>query len=257
MEEKERKELAGTMIVPSIDMSKIQEYANQYAMEGMRKALEVFYTGYDSPFKKAVLEHFEDQVPSFDLDLPRIMAMLNEALSSMCDQIVNQAIATSYIPLVNDLLTQTAKEVRVSDIVKKFVEHYQDDRSWDSDNFTAYLQKDDKFDWYNLYLESAEDEVKLHITLHNTITLNENGNRYYKLLSMPYEERYGDKFGRMKCTVTTEDGKNATLEMPYGHGVLCDGFLRYIARLVMFQTCIVLDTMDFEDIVYPDNEFND
>lgn len=39
MEEKERKEIAGTMIVPSIDMSKVQEYANQYAMEGMRKAL--------------------------------------------------------------------------------------------------------------------------------------------------------------------------------------------------------------------------
>ena len=53
MEEKERKELGGAMIVPSIDMSKIQEYANQYAMEGMRKALENFYTGYDSPFKKS------------------------------------------------------------------------------------------------------------------------------------------------------------------------------------------------------------
>lgn len=257
MEEKERKELAGTMIVPSIDMSKVQEYANQYAMEGMRKALSDFYTGYDSPFKKAVLEHFKDQVPSFDLDLPRIMVLLNEALSSMCDQIVNQAIATSYIPLVNDFLTQTPKEIRVSDIVKKFVKYYQEDRSWDSNNFTANIQKDDKFDWYTLYLESAEDEVKLHITLHNTSTVNENGIRLYKILSVPYEERYGDKFGHMKCTVTTEDGKNATLEMPYGHGVLCDGFLRYIARLVMFQTNIVLDTFDFEYIVCPDSDFRD
>lgn len=141
MEEKERKELAGTMIVPSIDMSKVQELANQYAMEGIRKALENFYTSYDSPFRKAVLEHFNEQVPSFQLDLPGIMAMLNEALSTMCDNIVNKAIATSYIPLINDLLTQTKKEICVSDIVKKFIEVYSDGDEWDGDNFSVTIEK--------------------------------------------------------------------------------------------------------------------
>lgn len=256
MEEKERKEIAGTMIVPSIDMSKVQEYANQYAMEGMRKALENFYTGYDSPFRKAVLEHFNEQVPSFQLDLPGIMAMLNEALSTMCDNIVNKAIATSYIPLINDLLTQTKKEICVSDIVKKFIEVYSDGDEWDGDNFSVTIEKDGKFDWYNLHLESYEYEVKLDVSLHTLYNCNKDGKSLYHILCLPYEERYRNKFGCMKCTVEVEQGKNATLEMPYGYGILCSPFIRYVACLVMFDTSIVLDTLDFNDIIYPDNIYD-
>ena len=253
MEGEEKKDFAGTMIVPSIDMSKVQELANQYAMEGMRQALSEFYTGYNSPFKKAVVEHFNDQVPSYQLDLPGVMAMLNEALSSLCDKIVNQAIATTYIPLVKDLLTRSKDEVKVSEIVKKFIDVYAESDEWDGDNFKVSLEKDDRFDWYNLKLESVEDEVKLQITLHTADRLHEIDR--YQILSMPIEESYVYKFGRMKCTVTSEDGTNATLEMPYGHGILCNGFLRYIAKIVMFNTRIVLDQLDFYDIIYPGEDY--
>lgn len=253
MEGEEKKDFVGTMIVPSIDMSKVQELANQFAMEGMRQALSEFYTGYNSPFKKAVVEHFNDQVPSYQLDLPGVMAMLNEALSSLCDKIVNQAIATTYIPLVKDLLTRSKDEVKVSEIVKKFIDVYAESDEWDGDNFKVSLEKDDRFDWYNLKLESVEDEVKLQITLHTADRLHEIDR--YQILSMPIEEGYGYKFGRMKCTVTSEDGTNATLEMPYGHGILCNGFLRYIAKIVMFNTRIVLDQLDFYDIIYPGEDY--
>ena len=42
------------IVEPVLDMEKIQEKANEYALEGALKCIKEFYTGYNLPFKKAI-----------------------------------------------------------------------------------------------------------------------------------------------------------------------------------------------------------
>lgn len=238
-------------IMPVIDMEEVQKAANEYAMQGIRKALQNFYEGYNSPFIKAITEQMSSQVPSFTLDLTGVMALLNEALVSTMDEVVNQAVAKSYIPLVRKLLTRSRDKVKVSEIVKEFIDTYSYLQSRDEDNFTVLLKKDQILDWYELTLESEKDEVNIQITLH---TDDKPGTGEYKIICMPGCDEFGNRFGRMKCTFNTDDGKPVVMEMPYGYGILRNNFLRFIANIVTFQIPVIIDKYDFDDII---NGFED
>lgn len=233
-------------IVPVIDMEEIQKAANEYALMGVKNTLKSFFTGYDSPFTKQVREHFESQIPSFNMDITGIMALLNDALVSMTDQVVNQAVAQSYIPAVKKLLTRIDDKVKVSDIVRKFLEVYGDIDGWDGDKFEVELAKDSRFDWYTLQLRSTEEEASFRISLH---CKSEKDNEY-QILSIPFEENSLNKFGSMKVSFELENGKTAKMEMPYGSGIILNSFLSYIARIVTFQATVIIDTTDFDELLY-------
>lgn len=233
-------------IMPVIDMEEVHKAANEYALEGVKDTLKSFFTGYNSPFTKLVREHFESQVPSFNMDITGIMALLNDALVSMTDQVVNQAVAQSYIPAVKKLLTRIDDKVKVSDIVRKFLEVYGDIDGWDGDKFEVELTKDSRFDWYTLQLRSTEEEASFSITLH---CKSEKDNEY-QILSIPLEENSLNRFGSMKVSFELENGKTAKMEMPYGSGIILNSFLSYIARIVTFQATVIIDTTDFDDLLY-------
>jgi hypothetical protein len=249
MQEKEHNELAHLNIVPKISVKEVQEAANRAAMEGIKSALENFYTGYNSPFKKAIQESLEKEVPSFSFDLTGVMALLNESLVTIIDEVTNQAVAKSYIPLVRDLLTKTKDEIKVSEIVEKFISAYSDyGEEWDGDDFRAELKKDD-LGWYNLHLEAIEEEVEFTIVIHKDF--NRKNPDKYQIINIPIEKGYGNSFGNIKYSFTLDDGKTVKMEMPYGYGILKNDFIRFIANLVTFNTSIVIDTDNFDDILYP------
>lgn len=233
-------------IMPVIDMAEVQKAANEYALQGVKDTLKSFFTGYNSPFTKQVREHFESQIPSFTMDITGIMALLNDALVAMSDQIINQAVAQSYIPMVRKLLTRVDEKVKVSDIVRKFLEVYGDIDGWDGDKFEVELTKDFTFDWYTLKLISTESEASYSITLHCT----SEKDKEYQILSIPLEEDSLNRFGSMRVSFELENGKTAKMEMPYGSGILLNGFLSYIARIVTFKTTVIIDTTDFDELLY-------
>lgn len=245
MEKENKESLLLQSLTPAIDMAKIMEAANEYAMQGAKAALKDYYTGYNSPYIKAIREHLENEVPSFNLDLTGIMASLNEALVTIIDQVVNEAVAKSYIPLVRQLLTRSQQQVKVSDIVSKFIDTYQYLTEWDRDNYMAILHKDENYGWYKLLLSSEEDAVKFNITLHQ-ISVED---KRYCVLDIPCDEELGDRAGRIKYTFTCDDGREVKMDMPYGYGILKNDFIRYIANLVTFQVPVVIDSFDLDEIL--------
>ena len=55
-------------LVPVIDTEVLQEKVNQAAMKGALSTIEDFYTGYNSPFKKAIKEDLESKEINYLVD---------------------------------------------------------------------------------------------------------------------------------------------------------------------------------------------
>ena len=115
-------------ILPKIDLDILQEKANEAAMKGAIECINNFYNGYNSPYKKAIEEELKSKslMNGGNIILPDILVRINEQLSAEIDRIANQAIAKTYIPLVTKFLTGVDREVKFSDILKKFKDTFED-----------------------------------------------------------------------------------------------------------------------------------
>lgn len=80
------------IVEPMLDMNEIQKKANEFALKGAIECIKDYYTGYNSPFKKAIEEHLDKSRTSFCFTMPEIMGVINESLSSQIDIIANEAI---------------------------------------------------------------------------------------------------------------------------------------------------------------------
>ena len=165
-------EIESKIVEPVLDMEKIQEKANEYALEGALKCIKEFYTGYNSPFKKAIEGHLEKSSPSFCFTIPEVMGVINESLSSQIDIIANEAIAKSYVPLVRKFLTRGEEVIRVSNIVDRFKKQHE----YDDEPIEVEMSKDERYGWYNMKLECGDEECS--ITLHED-SKNEQGQQFY------------------------------------------------------------------------------
>lgn len=238
------------IIQPALDMEKLQKAAEEYAMKGALKSIEDFYTGYSSPFRKAVEQYLGNMVPSFTLDLPGIMALLNEALAAQMKRIVGQTVAHSYIPMMSRLLSRQAERIDVPDIVQKFI----DERNYEKESISVRLDKG-SYGWYDLHLSCDEDayRITLYEEYDKSRLQSEDDPYHYIILNVPCNADYSG-LPKMKCSVPMEDGKEVKIELPFGQGVLEDSFLHYIANLVVFQTPIRIDRTYFDDMIESEEE---
>ena len=218
------------IVEPMLDINEIQKKANEFALKGAIECIKDYYTGYNSPFKKAIEEHLEKSRTSFCFTMPEVMGVINESLSSQIDIIANEAIAKSYVPLVRKFLTRSEDVIRVSDIVGRY----------DDEPIEVELSKDERYSWYNMKLECGDE--KCSITLHED-SKNEKGQQFYSMLGLPYEHKRGSYDRNMK--ITLDEG--ASMEIPFTCGILHNNFLTYVANLVMFNTKIVIDKTYFDD----------
>ncbi|MGN7818823.1 hypothetical protein ACTJJB_01765 [Chitinophaga sp. 22536] len=229
-------------ILPTLDMAVLQEKANEYAMKGAIEKIKEYYTGYDSPFKKEISRVLEAQQVGVCFELPDIIARINEGLTNEIDKIANQAIAQTFVPMVSKFLTRADKEVKFSDILRFFIEYVDDKESYPYD-YNASVNEDSKYGWLNVELSGPGKNVKF--TLHESRRNKES--KTYSALSLPHT--YGSQ-SRYETMTLSDNGSE--LKIPFTPNVLRDEFTGYMARLVLSQSEIVIDTTEFDDSMFPE-----
>ena len=229
-------------LVPVIDPEVLQEKVNQAAMKGALSTIEDFYTGYNSPFKKAIKEDLESKEIRHSFELPDIIATINDTLTTEIDRIANTAISKSFVPLVQRFLTRTEVEIKFSDILKEFIGSSTES---DRDYFDVSIKRHEKYSWLDVNLSSEDRTYRL--TLHTDYKSEKEGNVKYIFLGLPYTDNGRNQ--TMKLSI--ENG--ATLELPFTRDILKDEFMSYIARLVMSGSLITMDVEDFEDWMFPED----
>ena len=140
-------------LIPTIDPEVLQEKVNQAAMKGALSTIEEFYSGYNSPFKKAIKEDLESKEIRHTFELPDIIATINDSLTTEIDRIANIAISKSFVPLVKRFLTRTDDEIKFSDILKQFIESFPNS---DRDYFDVSIKRHEKYSWLSITVSSED-----------------------------------------------------------------------------------------------------
>lgn len=229
-------------ILPVLDNDVLKEKANEFAMKGALKSIEEFYTGYNSPYRKAIDEELGKTKIGSGIQLPDIIAIINGAISKEIDTIANTAVSKTFVPLVQRFLTREEKEMGFSEILKKFINctepKYPEDCQLE-------LKEDSMFEWLNLRL-SCNDKTYV-LTLHSDWDTRKGPIKKYICLSLPHDEAKHRE--TMKLSI---DG--GTLELPFTRDILQDRFISFIARLVIGKTMVTMDCHDFSDEMFPRDE---
>lgn len=228
------------VIIPQLDMQKLQDEANKFAMQGAVKSIEEFYSGYNSPYRKALEEKLIKTEIGANFDLPNIIAAINDSLSKEIDAIANTAISKTFIPLVHKFLTREKKEINFSDVLKEFIEATD---SKDMDDCSVEIVKNDRHDWLDLTLYGCK-EKQYRLTLHSDYRSRQEQVKKYQFLSLP--NNYNDYKQTMKLSI-----EGGTLELPFTRDILHDDFVSYIARLIMAGSLITMDCTDFNEDMFP------
>lgn len=243
-------------ILPVIDNELLQKKANEFAQKGAEECIKEFYTGYNSPYKKAIEENLKNKGLDSSFSIPDIIGVLNDKFSQEIDQIANQAIAKSFIPLVKDFLIREDSEMKFSNILKKFIEEtnfeYND---LDADDYT--VEKVEEYDrssslrstFFSYQISNGKTGYELRFYRKNET--------FIEIMSLPYRMDENNKYSRsyesnQKMKISLDGG--ATLELPFTKGILEDRFISFIARLVIGNNNIIFDVEDFDEDMFPKDD---
>lgn len=241
-----------SIILPVLNTEELQKKANDYAQKGAEEALKEFYTGYSSPYKKAISENLENKGLDHSFNIPDIIGVLNQKFSEEIDLIANTAIAKSFVPMLKEVLTREDAEIKFSDILKKFIEVTNFDR--DNDDFEDYTAE--KIESTESYRSSFFKYKILNGKIGYEIHFF-NSSKSLTIMSLPcmLDNRSGYSSGyESKQTMKVSLDGGATLEMPFTRGILEDRFISFIARLVIGNNNIVIDVEDFDEDMFPTDE---
>lgn len=223
---------------PELDPKVLQEKVNEYAMKGAIEAIKEYYSGYNSPFRKALDEQLKQREVQ-GIELPDILSVLNDSIATEINSIAHASIAQTMIPQVKKFLTRANAEIKMSDFLKQIIE-LSDPES--PDDLSVDVQTDDKYNWLDVTLSVKEKTYR--ITFHEDWEAKKQNIKRYQLLSMPSE---GAKHNMMKLEV---DG--VKIEIPFSQNVLHDDVIGYLAGLVIARTKITMDTREFSDDMFPE-----
>lgn len=230
------------VIVPVLDMKVLQEKASEYAMKGAIESIKEYYSGYSSPFRKKIDDELKKQEVGWSLDLPDILALINESLKNEMSIIANNSIAQTYIPMVQKLLTRVDKEVNFSQILKEFIECVEPEHM---DDCEVTVNENASYGWLDVSIEHERRSYQL--TFHKYRDVKKGEQQKYRILRLPYNS-YNDS-RKDKMTFEMNGGK---LDMPFERDVLSDKFLSYLASLIICGSIITMDTKDFDEGMFPE-----
>lgn len=221
-----------------LDEQKLQELAEKYAMEGAEKAIKEFYTGYHSEYMKQVEKVCQDRMPSIYFDPVDITAEINKAIKQRITAIANEAVAKTYIPLIERMLTKTPNNLMTSGMLFQEYGNYVKER--EGDDFCAgYLEIRVETDVYFTKLifgYDGNDEFRLYLS---EAGYDQDGKKkLYMTHSLPSDCNYKNDGSRM---MTLHLGNGRRLEMPFVPDALNNSFVRSCAQAVIYQTKIVID----------------
>jgi hypothetical protein len=229
--------MSAQLTTPTLDNQALQAKITEMANKGAMKAIEEYYTGYDSPFLKAFKEEVKEKSISISFDIPDIVSSINKAISDEVDKLTAIAISKTFIPQLNHVLHREEKEIKLSDILRKFVSIYSADEQHE---FSFLMIRHYEYEWYTVEIASSKEKYKF--TLHKDWKSKGESIQKYKLISLP-NDSYQSKM--MKINVG-----EANIEIPFTYNILNDQFYSYIARLILSDSVIELDCDDFEDEMF-------
>lgn len=228
-------------ILPVINNEELQKKANEYAQKGAEDCIKEFYTGYNSPYKKAIEENLKGKtVSDFPMGLPDIIGLLNEKVIAEFDDIANNAVAQTLIPYAKQLLTRVEGDIKFSEILSKFIEFEFDQEDADYTDFTCEVSKSDH-SWLNVVISNMETTVELTLYTKNKI----EGKETYQVLSLP---RDNSKNYKRNMVIKTGD---VSIEIPITTGILKDKFTAFIASMLISRSAIIMDVRDFDEDMFP------
>lgn len=234
-------------LLPNLDGALLKKKTDEAALKGALDCIESYYTGYNSPFKKAIEEELLKSKANYKFDLPDIIAVVNQSLSNEIDKIANTAIAKTFLPMVTRFLTREKKEVNFSEMLKMVIDEYHTDL--DQDEFSCNIETNDKYGWLDITVRADKRTYKM--TLHKKDKKAEEGKSKYQLLSLPYKGvDDSDRYASKKTMKISLDG--VTLELPFTSDVLADEFVAYGARIMMADSEITMDCEDFTEDMFPE-----
>lgn len=225
-------------LLPALDVKVLKEKANEFAMKGAIKTIEDYYTGYDSPFKKNIKEELEKQKIGFGMELPNIIALINDSLAKEIELIAHTAVAKSFVPMVQHFLTGAEKEMKLSDILKEFIEKNYG-ATYDKCSFEME-ESSAGFVYITLSFEKTEYRIGLHEEGRYEKGKDENAVKKYTLMGLPYQPSSYDRH------IEISMGENQTLKIPFSQQVLQDRFVAFLGTMVIANTSITIDCEGFE-----------
>lgn len=234
-------------ILPVLDIEALQKAATEYAMKGAMKSIEEYYCGYSSPFKEAITNDLKTKSIGSGIELPDLIALINESLSKEIDIIANTAISQTFIPLVKRTLTRRDAEVDFSDILREFVKSVDAE---DIDDCEVEIDENSSYGWLRIKITHKENSYS--ITLHQDYDSKKAAVKKYQVLSLPREAdsssySFSSPKNTMKLTV-----EGASLELPFIRDILHDKFNSFVAGLILAKSKITMDADSFDEDMFPE-----
>ena len=248
------------MNTPKIDQKKITAAAKEGALKGALEEIKEFYTSWSSPYRKAIKEELETKgIGDFKLDIPDIIALLNESLSKKVSEIANEAIARTYIPIVQQFLTREEKQIKLSDMLKEFIScnYLSDHENLENCELEVERRSEDEneynYQWLNvaIYCEEHIYEMTLSPTYESEKEVKENkgvGKLKYTFLGLPQKKNKPGMSDYPQTMVLMKDG--VELKLPFTKDVLSDPFTSYMYRLILSGSEITIDVEEFDEDMF-------
>lgn len=231
-----------------LDEQKLQEMAQQYAMQGAEKAIKDFYTGYDSPFMKEVQRQLSEKMETnLFFELSQMTAAINQALNNKVSEMANTVVANTFLPMLNRMFSQERKTVVTT---QDLYEHFGDamkedlDDEFDPENMELLIEQkgiDTILDHRKLrFCYCGETKFAIYLMESSSHSKDDNGNTLYMITELPGCSQYRmDNYPRERqMRIRLNEG--ATLEMPFTPDVLRDEFMRYVAGLLLTNTMVII-----------------
>ena len=229
-----------------LDEKRLQEMAEQYAMQGAEKAIRDFYTGYDSPFMNAVRRELKEKMETnLFFELSQMTAAINQALNDKVSEMANTVVASTFLPMLNRMFSQERKTVvTTQDLYEHFGDAMKDDLydEFDPDLMELEIEKGPASLSGHLHLYfryNGGTKFELGLMDNRDPDKDEHGNTLYMITSLPGCSQFRADYPRERqMRIRLKDG--ATLEMPFTPDVLRDEFMRYVAGLMLCNTLVTV-----------------
>lgn len=230
-----------------LDEQKLQEMAQQYAMQGAEKAIKDFYTGYDSPFMKEVQRQLSEKMKTnLFFELSQMTAAINQALNNKVSEMANTVVANTFLPMLNRMFSQERKTVvTTQDLYEHFGDAMKEDLDDEFDPERMELEIKDSPGSYSdhqyLYFRyDGDTKFELSLMSNSKPKTDDYGNTLYMITGLPGCSQYRmDNYPRERqMRIRLNEG--ATLEMPFTPDVLRDEFMRYVAGLLLTNTMVII-----------------
>jgi len=228
-----------------LDEQKLQEMAQQYAMQGAEKAIKDFYTGYDSPFMNAIQRELKEKMKTnLFFELSQMTAAINKAMNDKVSEMANTVVANTFLPMLNRMFSQERKTVvTTQDLYKHFGDAMKEDLDDDFDPERMEIEIKNHNGMISNFQDlrfryDCDTKFELSLMSNDDPKTDEHGNTLYMITSLPGCSQYRADYSPRERQMRIRLKEGATLEMPFTPDVLRDEFMRYVAGLLLTNTMV-------------------